>query len=111
MCQKQEMKDNMTQFLMRTLYDSKKKVKRGNVRNLQFPKIYKQSIENKFSKDKILFYGSLALNKSNISDYDLMYIPNEYQNTQFDISHMETMFSFITEMSDMMNNICTKEKL
>ena len=26
-CQKQEMKDNMTQFLMRTLYDSKKKVK------------------------------------------------------------------------------------
>lgn len=90
-------------------YKFKEKI--GTVRNLQFPRIYKNEIESHFPKDKILFYGSLALDKSNISDYDLMYIPDNYQNTIFDISHMMKMYDFVTKIYDQINRKCTKAKL
>jgi hypothetical protein len=87
------------------------KGKETTVRNLQFPAFYKNFIETGMEKDKIIFYGSLSLNKTNISDYDLMYFPDNYDNTTFTKTHMNKMLSFMNAVINEMNRICTKDVL
>ena len=77
-------------------------------RNIQFPITYINLIHKHFIDDKIIFYGSLALDKEIISDYDLMYIPEgfeKYQNHKFNINDLDKMYDFLNEINNKFNNI------
>ena len=77
-------------------------------RNIQFPITYINLIHKYFINDKIIFYGSVALDKEIISDYDLMYIPEgfeKYQNHKFNINDLDKMYDFLNEINNKFNDI------
>ncbi len=74
-------------------------------RNIKLPSLIDIEINRFFNnKGKIIWYGSTSIGKENISDYDLMFIPNNYDNESFKMEHMENMYEFMNGLRNALND-------
>lgn len=76
-----------------------------DTRNIKLPILIDREI-NTYFKDKvrIIWYGSTSLSKENISDYDLMFIPDNYETESFKLEDMTNMYDFMNKLRNKLND-------
>jgi hypothetical protein len=73
-------------------------------RNIKLPILIYREINTYFkNKGRIVWYGSTSLGKENISDYDLMFIPNNYETESFKLEDMQNMYKFMDGLRNKLN--------
>ncbi len=93
--------------ILKALFDSLdgyivKPIEEG--RDIKLPILIDREINKYFSdKGRIIWYGSTSLGKENISDYDLMFIPDGYVTQSFRMMDMDNMYQFMNSLRDKLN--------
>jgi hypothetical protein len=73
-------------------------------RTIKLPILIDREIKKSFSgKGRIIWYGSTSLGSKNISDYDLMFIPDNYVTQSFKEMDMDNMYKFMDNLRNQLN--------